>query len=315
MTPRVSPPIDPLSVLALAYQSDKFVYHLYTPEYHRLFAPLRDRPVRLLEIGVGGYEDPKKGGASLCMWAEYFPQGRVVGLDLHPKALDLPERVVVRQGSQTDPAVLDRIWQEDGPFDIVIDDGSHAVEHVLASFRHLYPRLPETGLYVVEDTQSAFMPGFGGNPAAAGTIVELAHRIVLGMHRLEVEAGGNPAPEEPYGAITHSVEFLRNLIVFRRGDNTFPSNLRFDPGHRRLAEASAALEELQRREPSMLAFFAQCQIALMLGHSTEAALAAARGLAAYPGEPLLLEALAAAVQQPMGEAAARHGDGPGEPGR
>jgi hypothetical protein len=295
----VSPPIDKLSLLALAYRSDKFVYHLYTPEYDRLFAPLRGRAIRLLEIGVGGYEDPLQGGASLRMWADYFPNGRIVGLDLHPKSLDLPDHAVVRQGSQTDPEVLDRLWQEDGPFDIVIDDGSHAVDHVLATFRHLYPRLPDGGLYVVEDTQTAFMPGFGGNPTAAGTIVELAHRIVLGMHRLEVEAGGQAAPDHPFGAITHGVEFLRNLIVFRRGDNTFPSNLKFDPAHPRLAAISAALEALQRQEPSVLAFFAQCQKELMLQQSTQAALAAARGLAAFPGDPDLLAALAAAVQQPL----------------
>lgn len=301
----VTMPIDILSLLALAYGSDKFGHHLYTPEYHRLFGGLRDRAVRVLEIGVGGYENPRHGGSGLRMWAEYFPNGRIVGLDLHPKQLELPDRVVVRQGSQDDPALLDRLWSEDGPFDIVIDDGSHQVDHVMATFTRLYPRLPEGGVYVVEDTQTAFMPQFGGNPTAAGTIFELAHRVVLGMHRLEVAAGGGVAAAQPFGDITRSVEFLRNMIVFQRGDNTYPSNLRFEPEHPQVAALATALEALQQSEPSVLAFFAHCQLQLVRKRSTEASLVAARGLVHFPDQPDLLRGLASAALQPLLDAKAK----------
>jgi len=40
----------------------------------------------------------------------------------------------------------------DGAFDIIIDDGSHRVEHQLASFDFLFPTMSDHGIYVVEDT-------------------------------------------------------------------------------------------------------------------------------------------------------------------
>jgi hypothetical protein len=48
--------LDPLTQLAIKHGTDKWGPHFYTPVYHKLFAHLRERPLRLLEIGVGGYE-------------------------------------------------------------------------------------------------------------------------------------------------------------------------------------------------------------------------------------------------------------------
>lgn len=74
--------IDPLTRLAIRHGTDKWGPHFYTPIYHRLLAPFRNGPVQFLEIGVGGYEYRKVGGASLATWAEYFPNGRIVGIDI-----------------------------------------------------------------------------------------------------------------------------------------------------------------------------------------------------------------------------------------
>ena len=56
---------DPLTRLAVIYGTDKFGYHDYTPNYHCLFQHLRDKPIKMLEIGVGGYGDEDRGGQSL----------------------------------------------------------------------------------------------------------------------------------------------------------------------------------------------------------------------------------------------------------
>ncbi|MBV8508817.1 MAG: hypothetical protein JO289_01505, partial [Xanthobacteraceae bacterium] len=39
--------IDPLTRLAIRHGTDKWGPHFYTPIYHELLAPLRDRPVKL----------------------------------------------------------------------------------------------------------------------------------------------------------------------------------------------------------------------------------------------------------------------------
>ena len=61
-------------------------------------------------------------------------------------------------GDQGDPATLDQwVYQTGGNFDVVIDDGSHLNDHMLTSFKHLWPHVVPGGLYFVEDiTYSRF---------------------------------------------------------------------------------------------------------------------------------------------------------------
>lgn len=294
-------PPDPLTQLAMHHGTDKYGEHLYTPEYHRLFAGMRERKLRLLEIGIGGYEHPGCGGQGLRMWADYFPNAEIVGLDLHPKQLDMPARVTIRQGAQNDPAVLDRLWAQDGPFDIVIDDGSHQVADVLASFTQLYPLLPEGGIYVVEDTQTALWPAYGGSPQGHGGIFELANRMVLGMHRLEAEIFGPAQPELPYGDITRSVQFLRNLIVFERGENTYPSNHRFNTDHAQVRQVLDNLNHQARRAPSPGPALTRAKMEISAGHKARGALTVATALVTFPDDQNLAAALqdAAMSLRPM----------------
>lgn len=157
-------PTDDLSRLAAKYGTDKFGFHNYTPNYHGVLDRYRGRALRVLEIGVGGYGDADRGGQSLAMWRDYFPQAKVVGIDIQRKDFDLGPRVTILRGSQIDPDFLEGIVREHGPFDIIIDDGSHQNEHVIASFEYLYPTLAAGGTYLIEDVQTAFIPRRGGSP-------------------------------------------------------------------------------------------------------------------------------------------------------
>ncbi len=156
---------DDLSRLAAKYGTDKFGHHCYTPVYHRLLRHYRDRKLKVLEIGVGGYGDQTRGGQSLAMWRDYFPDAAIVGIDIQEKAFDLGPRVTILRGSQVDPEFLAEVLRDHGPFDIIIDDGSHQNAHVIESFRLLYPTLAEGGTYVVEDVQTSFVPARGGSIA------------------------------------------------------------------------------------------------------------------------------------------------------
>jgi len=154
---------DPLTKLAISYGTDKFGYHDYTPNYYKLFKHLRNKPIRLLEIGVGGYQDADRGGESLEVWRDFFPKAKVIGIDIQTKEMDLGDRVQILKGSQVDPDFLRQLVADHGPFDIIIDDGSHQNLHVVTSFELLYPTLAPGGIYVVEDVQTSFFPRFGGS--------------------------------------------------------------------------------------------------------------------------------------------------------
>jgi len=145
-----------LSGLARLFGTDKDASHFYTQHYHHHFRALRLRPINLLEIGIGGYEDPQQGGHSLRMWKAYFPSGRINGIDLYDKAPHQEARIRTFAGSQADEAFLKRVIGEIGTPDIIIDDGSHRSEHVIASFRILFPLLAPNGIYAIEDLQTSY---------------------------------------------------------------------------------------------------------------------------------------------------------------
>lgn len=138
----------PLTEIAMQFDTDKTQSQGYLDNFERHFSHLRDKPVKILELGVFH-------GGSLLMWQEYFPNGLIVGLDRHTNPLVEPQpRIRFYQGSQDEPALLDRLSEEcatDG-FDIVVDDASHIGTLSRASFQHLFKHhLKPGGVYVIED--------------------------------------------------------------------------------------------------------------------------------------------------------------------
>jgi hypothetical protein len=152
-----------LKALAIANNCDKWGYNWYTGHYERHFGHLRRRKLNVLEIGVGGYEDPLRGGASLRMWRTYFPNSHIYGIDIHDKRPHDERRIKTFRGSQIDEAFLERVVSEIGKIDIIIDDGSHVNDHIIRTFKFLFPRLVDEGVYVVEDTVTSYWSSFGGS--------------------------------------------------------------------------------------------------------------------------------------------------------
>ncbi|RKT55631.1 class I SAM-dependent methyltransferase [Saccharothrix australiensis] len=218
----VAPTGTSLEDLAVRFGSDKWGHHhWYARHYDRHFRPFREQPVRVLEIGIGGYADPDSGGASLRMWEQYFRRGLVFGLDVHDKRGLDTARVRTLRGDQGDAATLAAIAAEHGPFDIVIDDGSHRNEHVLTSFGALFPHVREEGLYVVEDLQTSYWPAYGGDPVdraspstAAGFFKSLVDEL---NHR---EWANDPEHSSSYAArhVT-SLTFYHNIVFVTKGTN------------------------------------------------------------------------------------------------
>lgn len=212
-----------LNELSVRFASDKWgLWHWFTPHYEHHFHRLRYRPVRVLELGIGGYQDPHEGGGSLKMWRSYFPMGQIYGVDMFPKRGLDEERIRTFQGSQNDPKFLRRLASEYGPFDIVIDDGSHVAEHIQTSFRELFPHVRNGGFYVIEDLWTAYCPGYGGAEAAdagAATAIGLVKLLVDAVH---YEEWTSPERAEPGYAAAHTVglHIYRNLAIIEKGINS-----------------------------------------------------------------------------------------------
>ena len=140
-----------LDRIGLNHGTDKASYHHdYLSFYERFFAARRGDAIKLLEIGVFN-------GASLAVWEEYFPNAQIVGADINPltRRFQRP-RVAVEIIDQSNLDDLAYLAAKHGPFDIVIEDGSHLWGHQIASLRALFPFVRPGGLYVVEDLQTNY---------------------------------------------------------------------------------------------------------------------------------------------------------------
>ena len=187
-----------LDALAKYYGTDKSTWsHSYTPLYARHLGPRRKAVRSVLEIGVGGtssvsdYES-LAGGQSLRMWCRYFPKATIVGVDIHPKAI-AEARIRFEQGDQSDPKFLERLARTYGPFDVVIDDGSHIGRHTIATFEGLWPAVRPGGFYVIEDIGTSYHPFWeGGPPGTPETAVQLLKRQ-LDETVLHLEQGYRPS--------------------------------------------------------------------------------------------------------------------------
>jgi len=128
-------------------------WHSYLKYYDQFFRDIRDEHIRLLEIGV--WE-----GASLRTWDEYFKNAVIVGFDIDNKEQYNSEKVVTYKGNQASESDLKEVNSAFGPFDIILDDGSHMGSHQLFSFEKLFPLLNPGGFYVIEDCLCAYHPNW-----------------------------------------------------------------------------------------------------------------------------------------------------------
>ncbi len=127
-----------LDELSVKYGSDKGrLKHNYMPFYAK---HLPANPKKILEIGV-------LKGASLAMWAEYFPEAEIHGLDLFADNNEAEvmsylidecslNNIVLHKGNQCDYILLDKL--RNGNFDVIIDDGSHASRDQMITFFGLF---------------------------------------------------------------------------------------------------------------------------------------------------------------------------------
>jgi hypothetical protein len=211
-----------LTRLALLFNTDKVGSHWYTQHYQHYFDGLKEKPLNLLEIGVGGYEDGEVGGESLRMWKAYFRKSRIVGIDICDKRRFCEDRIDIRQCDQTDCERLTDLSKEYGGFDIIIDDGSHISEHVVKTFQTMFPHLRPNGIYAVEDTQTSYWSTWGGGIGNPGNAMEYFKGLVDGINYVEYPIA-NYTPSY-FDENIVGIAFFHNLILIFKGSNAEKTN-------------------------------------------------------------------------------------------
>ncbi|MDH3275798.1 MAG: class I SAM-dependent methyltransferase [Gammaproteobacteria bacterium] len=169
-------PVNPLFDIFSA-DTNVHKWHHYFDIYTKHFGPYRDRPIKMLEIGVFR-------GGSLRMWKDYFhPDSTIVGIDIDKTCKDheiADRNVFVRIGSQADPRFLAEVNEEFGPFDIILDDGSHKTHHQNISFGALFrSALKDGGCYMVEDVHTNY---WLKHVDSEDTFIDLSKQMVDMLH-------------------------------------------------------------------------------------------------------------------------------------
>jgi hypothetical protein len=182
----------------------------YFPIYERHFSWFRGKSLTFLEIGVS------KGG-SLQMWQRYFgPLARIVGIDIDPGCREHEQPgISVRVGDQGDQAFLQAIIDEFGAPDIVLDDGSHQMDHINATFDFLYPKLPKNGIYMVEDLHTAYWSEFGGGVDASASFINRCKHFI---DSLNADHSRGAVPPDMITRQTYGISFYDSVVAFEKGD-------------------------------------------------------------------------------------------------
>jgi demethylmacrocin O-methyltransferase len=222
---RLIPFYGDLNILAMVFATDKSGHH-YMQHYKKHFKKYRFKRIKLLEIGVGGYDNPLEGGSSLRMWKKYFSFGKIFSLDIFDKSALQEKRIKIYQGSQVDPEILSKIISENGAFDLIIDDGSHQNEHIIKSFQLLFPTLKDGGIYVIEDLQTSYWEEMGGdsndfnNPATA---MNFCKQLTDCLNFVEFDI--NDYQPSYYDLHIIEIHFYHNMAFIYKGMNTETSSM------------------------------------------------------------------------------------------
>lgn len=217
-----------LDRLALEAGTDKASSgHNYTEIYATFFAPIRDAPIKFLEIGIFT-------GSSAWLWDRYFPNAELHLIDNNQDVFSFkkPPRANYHIVDQADPnALREFISNVGGDFDIIIDDGGHQMHQQIISFQNLFPFVRSGGLYIIEDLHTSYWTLFGGkgspgNPLVGSeTATEFLKNLVDDLNYTSSFTGHADWKKTPnevwmnlneYQKDIHSIHFYKSLCIIRK---------------------------------------------------------------------------------------------------
>ena len=125
----------------------------YANFYENWFSKIQMTSTHICEIGV-------EYGKSLSVYYDYFKNAEIFGLDINDKSVYENDRIktfIFDQGNENNlNSFISYCKLLNIKFDIILDDGSHDVEHQQLTFGKLFPLVKNGGLYIIEDLGSSY---------------------------------------------------------------------------------------------------------------------------------------------------------------
>jgi len=186
----------------------------YGDIYDKHFAPFRDQPINILEIGV------LKGG-SMRLWEKYFPKANIFGIDIDEECLQYQsDRTKIFIGDQGDVSFLRNVKAKVPRIDILIDDGSHRAKDQKTTFDEMYYHVRKPGVYLIEDIELNYWPSKDKDKPdnfmtyMKNKIDEMNVRRT--MSRKISESYPFKDTEVRFNNSTNSISFYENVVVLEK---------------------------------------------------------------------------------------------------
>jgi hypothetical protein len=219
-----------LSEISKKYPTDKdFTHNYYNSVYEDAFKDMRENVKLLCEIGIGGFwkEVGWVPGNSLKVWRDYFPNAKVLGLDINLHEITDSERISLEWLDQSKRDLVIEYSRKLENYDVIIDDGSHNVYDQQITLAYFFRSLKSGGIYVLEDLHSseeveipekAKMWGWG----VPGYVTPLEL-----LDQFENHNNFNVGISKPYSLTENELKYLEDNIksvkVFRVGPTSITS--------------------------------------------------------------------------------------------
>jgi len=197
----------------LFYEHDQNLIHKwdhYFEVYERYFAKYRGQKLNILEIGISH-------GGSIQLWKKYFGKdAQIFAIDINPECEKLKqENTTIFIGSQSDPAFLTEVKQKIPMMDIIIDDGGHTMDQQKISFEHLYSKVKDGGIYLIEDTHTSYWHQFHGGYKNPNSFIEYSKNMIDSLYDEHVENEKKIKINDITKSI-NCISFFDSVIVFEK---------------------------------------------------------------------------------------------------
>ena len=197
----------------LFYEHDENLIHKwdhYFEVYERYFSKYRGQKLNILEIGISH-------GGSIQLWKKYFGKDvQIFAIDINPECEKLKqENTTIFIGSQSDPVFLTAVKQKIPMMDIIIDDGGHTMDQQKISFEHLYSKVKDGGIYLIEDTHTSYWHQFHGGYKNPNSFIEYSKNMIDSLYDEHVENEKKIKINDITKSI-NCISFFDSVVVFEK---------------------------------------------------------------------------------------------------
>jgi hypothetical protein len=137
-------------------------WHNYTTFYYTIFKDLREKELRIFELGLGTNNPNIPSnmgptgvpGASHYGWSEFFPNSHIFGADIDTNILFNTEKIKTFYCDQRNPEIIKKMWDEpdlQDNFDIIVEDGLHTFNANVCFFENSIHKIKQNGFFIIED--------------------------------------------------------------------------------------------------------------------------------------------------------------------